>query len=584
MESVYPTALSAVKLLGELCSSEKDIPEEKREKVKEMLLRRLGHFGISGSLDSTQRSLTTVITPEARRDVETLRNPAHVSILNALLKINGPEKGAKGFIRELAAYVRRALDFHTRNNGKNVTLGTEGRKEKETLPRAIYDRIIRELVEFSIEAGSTTGVGRILRGSVKVDYKKGWLEPAKGYYEDTGEMSQHNYKYEKPAHPTFVETSPAVQHPGHFKIEFDPGKFETLMQQELARSRRRMEDVLPGAEERSEDGPKEADKGPASASLLIDKGSRPEMPELRKFEPIFELVEGAVNNGMSDLINKANKVIEFLNVHLEIKMLLIYDGWTTAQMMDQMKKALSELDRIVEAGEIKVPQDVILAAEELKDIKKMDLFEASGLVTAIMLLARKAKNDGKDLVIGLETDWIPGMKTGNFQQMAISEFMKEIDDLQDKLEKIGLDNVKIVHEKSDDLASAILEKVGENNKDLSNVVVLGSETTINKKLSALKRDNKKERPFLAGVDPSEIKAFYKAHGEDIKNQLSIELTGLVTLALELAAGKAEPNLPIIKSYDEKLRTVILLLPKPEPVEYGELQDGYRRKIVALQAA
>jgi hypothetical protein len=58
----------------------------------------------------------------------------------------------------------------------------------------------------------------------------------------------------------------------------------------------------------------------------------------------------------------------------------------------------------------------------------------------------------------------------------------------------------------------------------------------------------------------------------------------MTLALELAAGKTKPDLPIIKSYDEELRTVILLLPKPEPVEYGELQDGYRRKVVALQAA
>ena len=58
---------------------------------------------------------------------------------------------------------------------------------------------------------------------------------------------------------------------------------------------------------------------------------------------------------------------------------------------------------------------------------------------------------------------------------------------------------------------------------------------------------------------------------------------MLSLTLDLALGKEAPNLPIIVTYDKSLRMVIFL-PKPEPVDYQDLQNFYRLKKLALQSA
>ena len=62
-----------------------------------------------------------------------------------------------------------------------------------------------------------------------------------------------------------------------------------------------------------------------------------------------------------------------------------------------------------------------------------------------------------------------------------------------------------------------------------------------------------------------------------------ELVQMLSIALEIASGNEAPNLPIVATYDRDSRTVVFL-PRPKPMEYGELRNFYKLKLLALQSA
>jgi hypothetical protein len=93
---------------------------------------------------------------------------------------------------------------------------------------------------------------------------------------------------------------------------------------------------------------------------------------------------------------------------------------------------------------------------------------------------------------------------------------------------------------------------------------------------------KEERPFLAAVDPTELEAYYKTM-RNPSEELDIKITEILSIALELAAGKEMPNIPGIK-YDEARRMAVFL-PKAEPVDYDkELKARYDARLKALESA
>ena len=128
----------------------------------------------------------------------------------------------------------------------------------------------------------------------------------------------------------------------------------------------------------------------------------------------------------------------------------------------------------------------IVAEASLEILSKKDFdanrrvrFNVNGLVSAVIVLATKAKREGQNLILGLDTSWIPGLDDPGKPPKtdSLKALLREIDDLGGTLRKMGLDNVIIVHEKKEDLAGVLLNKAKEKEVSLTNVVVLASADT-----------------------------------------------------------------------------------------------------------
>jgi len=213
--------------------------------------------------------------------------------------------------------------------------------------------------------------------------------------------------------------------------------------------------------------------------------------------------------------------------------------------------------------------------------------DAHSIIGSVIVLARKAKLEGQNLVIGLETEWIPGINEGTgygSQHDAMNLLLKEIKSIGDTLRGLGLDNVEVVEGSSQTLSETLLGKAKSN---LSNVVVLASAGTINSaSFEALRSTPQEKRAFLAGVDPSDMMEHYKEHKKDMElmgQLLEIKIMEMLSITLQLAVGKTPPNTPLIFSYDE-VRRIVIFMPKPEAVDYRVLEDANKGRVAALRAA
>jgi hypothetical protein len=250
---------------------------------------------------------------------------------------------------------------------------------------------------------------------------------------------------------------------------------------------------------------------------------------------------------------------------------------TTAGIVQRVEWAIEALDKEGVAPEIKT------ATESLK--KDINQFEADSTVASLIVLARRAKREDQKLIIGLETDWIPGMNIkDSWQKQAIFALMKEIDSIGDALKSMGLDNVEIIRGSGKDLADTLLDKAGKTHTNLHNIVVMASSNTINSENFAKLRDaDENDRPFLAGIDPKELIKFYSEYGESTSNQLYIKLTQLLHMTLELASGKELMYIPMLYCYDRAKR-IVIFMPIAELKDYEALKNTYAAEKTALMAA
>ncbi len=321
---------------------------------------------------------------------------------------------------------------------------------------------------------------------------------------------------------------------------------------------------------------------------VIDKDLDAEKTE--NLTQLFEVVESAINNRRTAVVNKANDLIGYLDKHTTHYRGLkkIEENTATAEIVEQVKEVIDVFieveDLLGGASEetLKFDKELLDELDYLRN--NLDQLEADSVIAGIILLARKAEREGQNLIIGLETDWIPGYEKGSLQYNAMSPLIKEIDSLGKTFEELGLENVVIVHSAKDTLASDVFWKADETGTKLENVVVLGARDTINSAgFEVLRSTGKERRAFLAGIDTAEIMKAYAENGEAFNKQLGIEIVKMLSLAIELAGGKQIPDLPIILEYDAVLRMVIFL-PRAEPVEYNDLIKCYKKKRLALQSA
>jgi len=196
-------------------------------------------------------------------------------------------------------------------------------------------------------------------------------------------------------------------------------------------------------------------------------------------------------------------------------------------------------------------------------------------------------------VIPIELDWIPGyLAETSYQSQAIRSLIEEIESLPRVLKTMGFGNVEVVIKDRKETLSEWAEKFMREGDDLSNIAALASETTVsflNKRYKINSIDNEK-RPFLASINPVELRKFYEIEGESLDNQLYIKIMAMLSIMFELAVGKNAPQLPddfpIAVKYteDDKKNKMVFFLPKVKRMKYDDLINYYNSKKLVHHSA
>ena len=239
-------------------------------------------------------------------------------------------------------------------------------------------------------------------------------------------------------------------------------------------------------------------------------------------------------------------------------------------------------------------EDIVTIAEKQKDPElladvsglrgNISTLMAIGFIGSMSTIGYRAKEEDQKLIIGIETDWIPGNEEGEMPHSAINSLLREIDSVGETLKALGLDNIQIIRRSKETLASKLLDEAESSSTSLSNIVVLAAKDTISSEsFDALKSTDTKRKAFLAGVDASLLNVFYKKNKNNPDKQLRINIIKMLLLSLELASGKNISRDNLILTYDPKLRRV-LFLPKPDPVNYNQLKEQYLHDRKSLIAA
>jgi len=289
-----------------------------------------------------------------------------------------------------------------------------------------------------------------------------------------------------------------------------------------------------------------------------------EVVQTSKATQLFELVESSLSNERAKFIEEGKRLAPNIE-----------SGMATVEIRQRIEKAI----------EIASVAEFTLSEANVEFLRKnLAQFEADGAVGSLIVLARKAKRENQKLIIGLETDWMPGMQVkSSLQKNAMSALMREIDSIGEALKSMGLDNVEIVHESAGQLADSLTKVANDSNTSMHNIVVMASKNTINSNsFKGFREASAKDKPFLTGIDPIELIKLYEQYGESVSYQLHIKLTTLLYMALEIASGKEPPKASWIQ-YDSVMR-ILMLTPSAEIKDYQALKDAIKAEITALQNA
>jgi predicted NBD/HSP70 family sugar kinase len=334
-------------------------------------------------------------------------------------------------------------------------------------------------------------------------------------------------------------------------------------------------------------------KEPAEAASEPGDGDK-YFPLGRQVPPqaLFSILEQRVNNERTEIVDAANSLLSVLRqggIKIDGAPGSVNKKKATAEVKAKIESVISAVESL---GIGKVSEDARKTAAHLKT--RMDQLEADGVVASIIRLARlakarkerPAKDEGEKLIIGLETDWIPGYNDiDNPQHQAMNPLITKIESISGILRSMGLNNVVLIHSSSKELASSIIKEADKNNTNLSNVVVLASMKTVESdEFASLRSTPTEKKAFIAAIDPSELERFFKEN-KDPTMYLDIKILEMLSIILDIAAGKEPPDIPMVRSDPSGLSLrFITLIPGAEIKNYEELhQKNFGRK-TALAAA
>ncbi|MFC1576048.1 hypothetical protein ACFL3J_00090 [Candidatus Omnitrophota bacterium] len=173
------------------------------------------------------------------------------------------------------------------------------------------------------------------------------------------------------------------------------------------------------------------------------------------------------------------------------------------------------------------------------------------LIARIEKEAITAKKEGKYIIIGIETSWIPEL-----QQAGMQKLLNKLSHLS---RKRGLDNIIIRRrKKGTDLAKVLLEDVNNTGTPLSRVVVLGDKAVLRSKVF-----DKLEGAFFAEV---ELPENFPANGHT-------RLLEKLAIAVKRSSGKKTRSANIsVRQDPNNPRRVTLKLKKIETFKLDDLRS------------
>jgi len=180
--------------------------------------------------------------------------------------------------------------------------------------------------------------------------------------------------------------------------------------------------------------------------------------------------------------------------------------------------------------------------------------------------ARAIKADGGKIVLALETDnWVP-----DEQKAMIQRLVQQVGKLS------GAGTVEIVRGSSDELAGKLNEVIERDKVPLKNVIVLGSQDTINRKeFDAIRAtsDTDIDKAFMAAID-----------GAGLTGDSYIRLLEMITMAVRMAFNqKPISNHPAIEVITKNPRLVVFI-PRAEPMDFDAIKRIYDSQVTILAAA
>jgi len=325
------------------------------------------------------------------------------------------------------------------------------------------------------------------------------------------------------------------------------------------------------------DIPKGEEKAP-DIKTTVSGDARQEKPS----QDIAEVIEYQTNNRLARMVEAGKNIAESIDDETDITFKASREN-TAVEIKKYLKEIIAGIEKIEDRNiPAAIREDLDVLKGSLEDI------EIDGLVAAVMTLARRAKKKNKKIAIGLETDWIPNYtKQKSMERDSVSLYVRGIGKtIEKELRKLGLgDSVIFKHETSEKLIDKLTEINNDGSTDLSEVVIMASNKTIETskaKLDRFKIGEKEKRPFIASIDPSDI----KVKGDNDGKVYTAKIMEMLSISLELAVSGKESlatSLSMVKAYNSAFR-IIEFIPKIRPVDYAECVDEYKRKLKVLQAA
>ena len=253
---------------------------------------------------------------------------------------------------------------------------------------------------------------------------------------------------------------------------------------------------------------------------------------------LLELLKGKNDQDMQDLI--------------EHELRHILDSFNA---MEQHKEGLFEdlKDRLDIRGE------KVRARQEAR--KMLDILSEKG----------EAIEKSKKLIIGLDLSWMPDAQS-------VKILLSQLQRLS------GKDNIVLKIGEAKSLAAEINKEVED--KDFSNVIILGSTATVyNAAFDYMRNNLQSKRAFFAEIDPREIE---KELAPGVYNYLRIIEMINISMALAFKDGRAlgeiEQMYPGIMIQKTLSPNVFLFIPKAKPVELKELNELYKAQAKVIFSA